>query len=91
MRDILAPLVIQKTYYEANKQYADHCIDHFCEWLLDKFDVDKQTVMLASGSGFYSSPNVGLNQVRIAYVLNRRDLTKAIHILKLALEKYTDQ
>lgn len=65
--------------------------NHFCEWLLDKFDVDKQTVMLASGSGFYSSPNVGLNQVRIAYVLNRRDLTKAIHILKLALEKYTDQ
>ncbi|MBQ4820481.1 pyridoxal phosphate-dependent aminotransferase [Aquimarina sp. MMG016] len=64
--------------------------DHFAEWLLDKFDVDKQTVMLAPASGFYSSPNEGKNQVRIAYVLNRRDLKKAITILKLALEKYTN-
>ncbi|WP_109299325.1 pyridoxal phosphate-dependent aminotransferase [Aquimarina sp. AU474] len=62
--------------------------DHFAEWLLDKFDVNNQTVMVAPASGFYSSPNKGGNQVRIAYVLNRRDLTKAIEILRLALEKY---
>ncbi len=65
--------------------------DHFAKWLLDKFDLDNETVMLAPASGFYSSPNVGENQVRIAYVLNRRDLRKAVNILKLALEKYDDQ
>ncbi|MBQ0733472.1 pyridoxal phosphate-dependent aminotransferase [Aquimarina celericrescens] len=65
--------------------------DHFAEWLLDKFDLDNETVMLAPASGFYSSANEGLNQVRIAYVLNRRDLRKAVNILKFALEKYKDQ
>ncbi|WP_298543523.1 pyridoxal phosphate-dependent aminotransferase [uncultured Aquimarina sp.] len=65
--------------------------DHFAKWLLDEFHVDNETLMLAPASGFYSSPNVGLNQVRIAYVLNRRDLKKAVNILKLALEKYTNQ
>ncbi|MDH7444598.1 pyridoxal phosphate-dependent aminotransferase [Aquimarina sp. 2201CG14-23] len=65
--------------------------DHFAKWLLDEFHVNNETVMVAPASGFYSSPNEGLNQVRIAYVLNRRDLKKAIHILKLALEKYTHQ
>jgi len=62
--------------------------DHFAQWLLDKFELNKETVMLAPASGFYSSPNEGLNQVRIAYVLNRRDLQKAIEILRVALEKY---
>ncbi|MCK8521851.1 pyridoxal phosphate-dependent aminotransferase [Aquimarina sp. D1M17] len=62
--------------------------DHFAQWLLDEFDVNKQTVMLAPASGFYSSPNEGKNQVRIAYVLNRRDLKTAINILRLGLEKY---
>ncbi len=65
--------------------------DHFAKWLLDEFNVNNETVMLAPASGFYSSPNEGLNQVRIAYVLNRRDLKKAVDILKLALEKYTAQ
>jgi len=62
--------------------------DKFAEWILDKFHINNQTVMLAPASGFYSSPNEGRNQVRIAYVLNRRDLLRAVHILKLALEKY---
>ncbi len=65
--------------------------DHFAEWLLNKFDLNKQTVMLAPASGFYSSPNEGKNQVRIAYVLNRRDLKKSIEILKQGLEKYNNQ
>ncbi|PKV52507.1 aspartate aminotransferase [Aquimarina sp. MAR_2010_214] len=65
--------------------------DHFAQWLLDEFDLDKQTVMVAPASGFYSGLNKGKNQVRIAYVLNRRDLKKAIEILKIALEKYNDQ
>ncbi len=83
----------------ATPQGAFYCIaelpvkdaDHFAEWLLDKFDLNKQTVMLAPASGFYSSPNEGKNQVRIAYVLNRRDLKKSIEILKLGLEKYNSQ
>ncbi|MBW1296823.1 pyridoxal phosphate-dependent aminotransferase [Aquimarina litoralis] len=65
--------------------------DDFAKWLLDEFHVNNETVMLAPASGFYSSPNQGLNQVRIAYVLNRRDLKKAVNILKLALEKYTQK
>ncbi|MFD2565195.1 pyridoxal phosphate-dependent aminotransferase [Aquimarina rubra] len=65
--------------------------DHFAKWLLDEFHVNNETVMVAPASGFYSSPNEGLNQVRIAYVLNRRDLKKAVNILKLALEVYPNQ
>lgn len=65
--------------------------EHFAKWLLDEFHINKQTVMVAPASGFYSSPNEGLNQVRIAYVLNRKDLKKAVYILKLALEKYKEQ
>ncbi len=62
--------------------------DHFSQWLLDQFDIANETVMLAPASGFYSTPNTGKNQVRIAYVLNKKDLKKAIFILKSALEKY---
>ncbi|QKX03515.1 pyridoxal phosphate-dependent aminotransferase [Aquimarina sp. TRL1] len=62
--------------------------EHFSKWLLDKFHVDNQTVMLAPAAGFYSSRDKGKNQVRIAYVLNRRDLSQATKILQLALEKY---
>lgn len=65
--------------------------DDFAKWLLDEFHINNETVMLAPASGFYSSPNQGLNQVRIAYVLNRRDLKKAVNILKLGLEKYMDK
>jgi len=64
--------------------------DHFAKWLLDEFHINNETVMVAPASGFYSSPNEGLNQVRIAYVLNRRDLKKAINILRQALEVYTE-
>ncbi|WP_062059980.1 pyridoxal phosphate-dependent aminotransferase [Aquimarina longa] len=64
--------------------------DHFTEWLLGTFHLNMETIMLTPASGFYSSINKGKNQVRIAYVLNRRDLKKAIEILKIALEKYND-
>lgn len=62
--------------------------DHFCQWLLSDFEINKETVMLAPASGFYSSLNRGKNQVRIAYVLNRRDLKTATHILKEGLARY---
>ncbi|MEP1488666.1 MAG: pyridoxal phosphate-dependent aminotransferase [Algibacter sp.] len=64
--------------------------DHFAQWLLESFDVDGETVMVAPGAGFYSTPNIGLNQIRIAYVLNKESLIKAVHILKEALKVYKD-
>ncbi|MEZ4778386.1 MAG: pyridoxal phosphate-dependent aminotransferase [Flavobacteriaceae bacterium] len=62
--------------------------DDFAQWLLESFDLNGETVMVAPAAGFYSSPGVGLNQVRIAYVLNKESLIKAVEILKVALEQY---
>ncbi len=64
--------------------------DNFAQWLLETFDLNGETVMVAPAAGFYSSPGVGLNQVRIAYVLNKESLIKAVEILKAALEEYKD-
>ena len=64
--------------------------DDFAQWLLEKFDVNGETVMVAPAGGFYSTPGLGLNQVRIAYVLNKERLIKAVHILKEALKVYKD-
>lgn len=62
--------------------------DHFAQWLLEYFDVDKETVMIAPAAGFYSTKGMGNNQVRIAYVLEKNSLIKAVNILKLGLKKY---
>ena len=64
--------------------------DKFAQWLLEDFDVNKETVMVAPAAGFYSTPNVGLNQVRIAYVLKKESLIKAVNILREALKIYKD-
>jgi aspartate aminotransferase len=64
--------------------------DHFAQWLLESFDVNGETVMVAPAAGFYSTPGVGLNQIRIAYVLNKESLIKAVNILKEALKVYKD-
>ena len=64
--------------------------DDFAKWLLESFDVNKETVMVAPAAGFYSTPGVGLNQIRIAYVLNNDSLKKAINIIKEALKVYKD-
>ncbi len=64
--------------------------DHFAQWLLEDFDVDGQTIMVAPAAGFYSSEGAGRNQIRIAYVLNKESLIKAVSILKKALEVYRD-
>jgi len=65
-----------------------HNSDNFAQWLLESFDLDGETVMVAPAAGFYSSPGIGLNQVRIAYVLNKKSLIKAVAIIKKALEAY---
>ena len=62
--------------------------DKFAQWLLEDFDYNKETVMVAPASGFYSTQGVGLDEVRIAYVLKKEDLVKAVEVLKHALEKY---
>lgn len=64
--------------------------DDFAQWLLQKFDINKETVMVAPAAGFYSTPGVGLNQIRIAYVLKKESLIKAVAILKEALKVYKD-
>lgn len=62
--------------------------DEFCQWLLEKFSHNNATVMLAPASGFYSTPLLGKNQVRIAYVLNTTDLTAAVNCLEVGLREY---
>jgi aspartate aminotransferase len=64
--------------------------DTFAQWLLEEFDIDGETVMVAPAAGFYSTEGVGKNQIRIAYVLQKESLVKAVNILKIALEKYRD-
>jgi len=62
--------------------------DKFSQWLLEDFDLNGDTVMLAPAAGFYATPNIGVNQVRIAYVLNQKLLKSAINILEEALTVY---
>lgn len=62
--------------------------DRFCEWLLSDFEYEKQTIFLAPASGFYTVPDRGQNEVRIAYVLNKKDLGVCLTILAEALKVY---
>jgi len=62
--------------------------DDFAQWMLEKFDLNGETVMVAPASGFYSTPGEGKNQVRIAYVLNKTDLKKSVDVLAAALKQY---
>ena len=62
--------------------------DRFCEWCLSEFEYEGATIMLAPASGFYSDSELGKDEVRIAYVLDKNDLKKALTILSKALEAY---
>ncbi len=62
--------------------------DDFARWMLSEFHDNKETVMVAPASGFYSNPALGKKQVRIAYVLNTRDLARSVEILRKALDTY---
>jgi aspartate aminotransferase len=62
--------------------------DAFAQWLLESYDLNGETVMVAPAAGFYSTAGMGLNQVRIAYVLKKEDLISAVHILKAAIPAY---
>jgi len=63
--------------------------EDFCQWLLEDFEYKGQTLMLAPGAGFYATPGLGKDEVRIAYVLNSADLNKAMDCLERALKVYS--
>lgn len=83
----------------ANPKGAFYCIaklpvanaDDFAQWLLESFEHNKETVMVAPAAGFYSTPGVGLDEVRIAYVLRKEDLIRSVEILKEALKQYNSK
>lgn len=80
----------------ANPKGAFYCVaelpvkdsDHFAQWLLEDFNLNNETVMVAPASGFYSTPGEGKNKIRMAYVLNKKDLNRSIEILAAALKQY---
>jgi aspartate aminotransferase len=65
--------------------------DNFAQWLLESYDLDNETVMVAPAAGFYSTPGVGLDEVRIAYVLKKEDLFRSVEILKEAIKAYNSK
>ncbi len=65
--------------------------DIFCQWLLQEFSHNNQTVMLAPATGFYSTPGLGTDQVRLAYVLNVTDINAAMDCLAEALKVYPER
>ena len=74
-------------FYTVAKLPVDDA-DLFCQWCLSDFQWDGETVMMAPASGFYTTPGAGRNQVRLAYVLKKDDLVRALFVLRKALEAY---
>lgn len=80
----------------ANPGGAFYCVaqlpvadtDEFAQWMLESFELNNETIMVAPAAGFYSTPGVGKNQIRIAYVLEKESLIKAVRILEEALKVY---
>ena len=65
--------------------------EKFCKWCLTDFDYEGETIMMAPGNGFYATPGMGRDEVRIAYALNIEDLKRAVLILEKALEAYNEK
>jgi aspartate aminotransferase len=74
-------------FYTVARLPIDDC-DKFCAWLLNEFEYEGQTVMMAPATGFYTEKDKGKNEVRVAYVLEKEELAKALNVLKKALEVY---
>ncbi|HQU94560.1 MAG TPA: pyridoxal phosphate-dependent aminotransferase, partial [Saprospiraceae bacterium] len=62
--------------------------EHFCQWLLESFEYEGNTVMMAPLSGFYATPGLGKKEARLAYVLDRKEIEMAVKCLEKALEVY---
>jgi aspartate aminotransferase len=86
MKGVLCPNPKGAFYVTARLPIDD--ADRFCQWLLEDFSHENQTVMLAPATGFYSTPGAGKNEVRISYVLNVNDLKKSMECIEKALEVY---
>jgi aspartate aminotransferase len=86
MPGVVAPNPTGAFYLVARLPVDD--ADKFASWLLTDFHVNNETVMVAPANGFYSTPGLGQDEVRIAYVLNVADIRKAMHILAEALKVY---
>ena len=74
-------------FYTVAKLPVDDA-EKFCRWCLAEFNYEGETVMMAPAAGFYTTPGAGVNQVRIAYVLKKEDLERALFVLQKALEAY---
>ena len=83
---VYSPIPMGAFYTVARLPIADS--DKFCAWCLSEFEYEGETVMMAPASGFYTDPQKGRNEVRIAYVLRKEDLRRALFILGKALEAY---
>ena len=83
---VYSPIPMGAFYTVASLPIDDS--DRFCAWCLSEFNYEGETIMLAPASGFYSNPTKGRNEVRIAYVLNKNDLRRALMILGEALKAY---
>lgn len=77
----------QGAFYIVAKLPIENAED-FVIWLLDNFQIDNETVMAAPAEGFYSTPGLGRNELRLAYILNEEDLTKAMNIFRQGFEEY---
>ena len=86
MQDVYCP-VPGGAFYAIAKLPVDDS-DKFCQWLLEAFSYNNQTLMLAPATGFYGTPGLGKNEVRLAYVLNINDLNSAMDCLEKALKEY---
>ena len=86
MPGVVAPMP-KGAFYLVVKLPVDDA-DKFAQWLLTDFNVNNETVMIAPANGFYSTPGLGKDEVRIAYVLNVQDIKRAMNILAEALQKY---
>ena len=86
LHGVYSPIPMGAFYTVARLPIDDS--DKFCEWCLKEFEYEGETVMLAPASGFYSENGLGHNEVRIAYVLEKKELKRAIMILGKALEAY---
>ena len=86
---VYSPIPMGAFYTVASLPVDD--ADKFCEWCLSDFNYEGETVMMAPASGFYSTPGMGKNEVRIAYVLKKEDLQRALFILEKALEAYNNR
>lgn len=74
-------------FYTVAKLPVDDA-EKFCAWCLSEFEYEGETVFMAPAAGFYTTPGLGVNEVRIAYVLNKSDLNRALFVLSKALEAY---